>query len=68
LVEFDFLKTAPDSYKSAYRGRHRRILQLRVARPQSKETLYGVTATAFRETIADRPPSGSLTPAACPIP
>jgi len=44
LTECDFLKGEVTGYKAGYRGEHRRIVQLRVARARSKEAVYTATA------------------------
>ena len=44
LSEYDFLKGEQGSYKSRWRCKTRSILQLRVAKPHSKEALYTAAA------------------------
>ena len=40
LDEYDFLKTAEDSYKLKWRGERRRVVQLRISQPGAKELAY----------------------------
>jgi CelD/BcsL family acetyltransferase involved in cellulose biosynthesis len=42
-VEYDFLKGEGDSYKVAWGGQRRGIIQVRLAQRQSKEALYSAT-------------------------
>jgi len=44
LTECDFLKGEVTGYKAGYRGELRNIVQLRMARSRSKETVYAATA------------------------
>ena len=43
LTECDFMKSDPAGYKSGWRGEVRGILQVRLARAQSKEAIYNTT-------------------------
>jgi CelD/BcsL family acetyltransferase involved in cellulose biosynthesis len=42
-VEYDFLKGEADSYKVAWGGQRRGVIQVRLAQRQSKEALYSAT-------------------------
>ena len=44
ILEWDFLKAAPDSYKYRWSSQVKDLVALRITRPRSKEALYSTAA------------------------